>query len=190
MHWICVLKAESSVCGFGPRPWCLCPWATHFTIIASLHRGVNGYLWGQSWLISPGPICAVMAAIELYTPHGADMVSGMIYAPDEQGYNVKRCDTSCKSAIKISLLMLLRGIRGHSWIRPLHAHKYWPCPLSSLTRLMSKPSSIGAGPTKKIFWTNIMCYFQDIICCINAPEMQGHGGHQYKLLSTNYDRII
>ena len=30
-------------------------------------------------------ICAEMAAIELYTPHGAEMVSGMIYAPDEQG---------------------------------------------------------------------------------------------------------
>ena len=26
-----------------------------------------------------------MAAIELYTPQGAEMVSGMIYAPDEQG---------------------------------------------------------------------------------------------------------
>ena len=30
-------------------------------------RGLNGYLWGQSWLISP--ICAVMAAIELYNSH-------------------------------------------------------------------------------------------------------------------------
>ena len=38
----------------------------------------------QSWLISP--ICAVMAAIELYTPQGAEMVSGMIYEPYEQGY--------------------------------------------------------------------------------------------------------
>ena len=38
---------------------------------------------GQSWLISP--ICAVMAAIELYTPQGAEMVSGMIYEPYEQG---------------------------------------------------------------------------------------------------------
>ena len=26
-----------------------------------------------------------MAAIELYTPQGAKKVSGMIYAPDEQG---------------------------------------------------------------------------------------------------------
>ena len=34
---------------------------------------------GQSWLISTGPICDVMAAIELYTPQ---MVSGMIYEPD------------------------------------------------------------------------------------------------------------
>ena len=32
-------------------PWCLCPWARHFTIIASLHPGENGYLWGQSWLL-------------------------------------------------------------------------------------------------------------------------------------------
>ena len=31
------------------------------------------------------PVCAEMAAIELYIPQGAEMVSGMIYAPDEQG---------------------------------------------------------------------------------------------------------
>ena len=31
------------------------------------------------------PICAEMAATELYTPRGAEMVSGMIYAPNEQG---------------------------------------------------------------------------------------------------------
>ena len=36
-------------------------------------------------MISPGPICAVMAAIELYTPQGAEMVSGMMYEPYEQG---------------------------------------------------------------------------------------------------------
>ena len=48
-----------------------------------------------------------MAAIELYTPQGAEMVSGMIYASDEQGYNnVKHCDTSCKSAMKMPLLLL------------------------------------------------------------------------------------
>ena len=34
------------------------------------------------------PICAEMAAIELYAPQGAEMVSGMIYAPDDQGYPV------------------------------------------------------------------------------------------------------
>ena len=39
----------------------------------------------ESWLISPGPICAVMAAIELYNPQGAEMVSGMMYEPYEQG---------------------------------------------------------------------------------------------------------
>ena len=32
-----------------------------------------------------GYVCTKMAAIELYTPHGAEMVSGMIYAPDKQG---------------------------------------------------------------------------------------------------------
>ena len=42
-----------------------------------------------------------MAEIELYSPQGAEMVSGMIYAPDERGNNVKRCDTSFKSAIKM-----------------------------------------------------------------------------------------
>ena len=53
VHHISVLMAESSECGFGSwlRPWCLCPSARHFTVIASLHRGVNGYLWGQSWLL-------------------------------------------------------------------------------------------------------------------------------------------
>ena len=49
-----------------------------------------------------------MAAIELYTPEGARMVSGMIYAPDEQS-NVKRCDTSCKTAIKMPSLLLSWG---------------------------------------------------------------------------------
>ena len=53
VHQICVLMAESSECEFESwlRPWCLCPWARHFTIIASLHPGENGYLWGQSWLL-------------------------------------------------------------------------------------------------------------------------------------------
>ena len=74
VHWICVLMAESSERGFEswPQPWCLCPSASHFTIIASLHPGVNGYLWGQSWLLCLiNPICAEMAAIELYTPPGS-----------------------------------------------------------------------------------------------------------------------
>ena len=30
-------------------------------------------------------VMAVMAAIELYTPQGAEMVSGMMYEPYEQG---------------------------------------------------------------------------------------------------------
>ena len=30
-------------------------------------------------------LCAVMAAIELYTPQGAEMVSGMMYESYEQG---------------------------------------------------------------------------------------------------------
>ena len=52
-HRICVLMAELSECRFESWlwPWCLCPSARHFTIIASLHPGVNGYLWGQSWLL-------------------------------------------------------------------------------------------------------------------------------------------
>ena len=50
---ICVLMAESSECEFESwlQPWYLCPWARHFTIIASLHPEENGYLWGQSWLL-------------------------------------------------------------------------------------------------------------------------------------------
>ena len=46
-----------------------------------------------------------MVAIELYTLQGAEMVSGMIYAADEQGNNVKHCDTLCKSAIKMPSLL-------------------------------------------------------------------------------------
>ena len=51
---LCSDGSESSECGFESwlRPWCLCPSGRHFTIIASLHPGVNGYLWGQSWLLS------------------------------------------------------------------------------------------------------------------------------------------
>ena len=33
------------------------------------------------------------------------MVSGMIYVPGERGNNVKCCDTSCKSAIKMPSLL-------------------------------------------------------------------------------------
>ena len=41
---------------------------------------------GQSWLLCLiSPICVEMAAIELYTSQVAEMVSGMIYLPDEQG---------------------------------------------------------------------------------------------------------
>ena len=38
-------------------------------------------------LISPihVHVCAIIAAIELYTPQGAEMVSGMIYEPYDQG---------------------------------------------------------------------------------------------------------
>ena len=41
-HRTCVLTAESSECGFESwlQPWHLCPWARHFTVIASLHPGV------------------------------------------------------------------------------------------------------------------------------------------------------
>ena len=40
----------------------------------------------RSWFLCLiSPICTKMAAIELYTPQGAEMVSGMIYAPDLQG---------------------------------------------------------------------------------------------------------
>lgn len=31
--------------------------------------------------------------------------------------------------------------------------------------------------------------FQDILCTVSVPELQGHGGRQYKLSPTDYDRI-
>ena len=45
------------------------------------HRLVGGYVR----YISPHIIIIIMAAIELCTPQGAEMVSGMIYEPYEQG---------------------------------------------------------------------------------------------------------
>ena len=32
--------------------------------------------------------------------------------------------------------------------------------------------------------------FQDIICVVSAPEMQGHGGHQYRLTNKDVKNII
>ena len=43
---VLVLAAE---CGFESRPWHLCPWARHLTIIASLHPGVKWVHVRQSW---------------------------------------------------------------------------------------------------------------------------------------------
>ena len=36
-----VLVVLAAECGFESRPWHLCPWARHLTIIASLHPGVK-----------------------------------------------------------------------------------------------------------------------------------------------------
>ena len=40
---------------------------------------------GRVGWLAPALYAAVMAAIELYTPQGAEMVSGMMYEPYEQG---------------------------------------------------------------------------------------------------------
>ena len=56
-------RASESSCGcwvirggwFESWSWHLCPWTRNFTIIPSLHPGVNGYLWWQIlflWLMS------------------------------------------------------------------------------------------------------------------------------------------
>ena len=61
LWWFC-----SAECGFESRSWHLCPWARHFTIIASLHPGVNGYLWVQRrflWLIWPSSAFAAQGCI-------------------------------------------------------------------------------------------------------------------------------
>ena len=80
VHWIRVLMAESSECGFESwlRPWCLCPWTRHFTIVASLHPG---YLWGHSWLLRLlSPICAETAAIVVSCfKHGVPWPSGLVH---------------------------------------------------------------------------------------------------------------
>ena len=88
--WSVVAERSSlpdSSFGVSSRMWVRIPAVTLLSLSKTLvsTQGLNGYLWGQSWLISPGPICAVMAAIELYTPQGAEMVSGMMYEPYQQG---------------------------------------------------------------------------------------------------------
>ena len=65
---VLVLAAE---CGFESRPWHLCPMSKTLNHNCFSPPKLNGYLWGQSWLISTGPICAVMAAIELYSSPGS-----------------------------------------------------------------------------------------------------------------------
>ena len=99
VHWICVLMAESWECGFEtrPRPRCLIMSLSntrHFTIIAFLHPGVNGYLWGQSWLL---------CLISPMRRNGRDLrwFQEWFMRLMSRGNNVKRCDTSCKSAIKM-----------------------------------------------------------------------------------------
>ena len=81
------------------------------TIIASLHPGVNGYLWVQSWLLCLISLCAEVATIELYTPPGGwDGFRNDLCAWWAGGNNVKRCDTSCKSAIKMPSLLFIRAL--------------------------------------------------------------------------------
>ena len=89
VHRFCVLMAESSKCGFEswPRPWwfvslnktlyhdCFSPPRSKWVHVRAR---VRCFIWFS-------PICAEMAANELHTPQGAEMVSGMIYEPDEQG---------------------------------------------------------------------------------------------------------
>ena len=49
---VLVLAAE---CGFESRPWHLCPWARHLTIIASLHPGVKWVLMRAELVDYPRP---------------------------------------------------------------------------------------------------------------------------------------
>ena len=94
------------------------------SLVQYVTRDFTHYLWGQSWLISP--ICAVMAAIELYTPQGAEMVSGMMYEPYEpyeleQGvimrlehHLVGGYDT-CASIIKSIIIIIIRARADPLW---------------------------------------------------------------------------
>ena len=65
------------------RMWVRIPAAT--VVLMSLSKTLY-----HNWFSPPGSKWVpVRAAIELYTPQGAEMVSGMIYAPDEHlGNNV------------------------------------------------------------------------------------------------------
>ena len=104
--WLIERFSASSLCsdGWVVRVWVriptatvvlICPWAWHFTctIIASLHPGVNGYLWGQSWLLCLiSHICAEMAAIELYTPRELRWFQEWLMRLMSRGNNIMRLE--------------------------------------------------------------------------------------------------
>ena len=88
---MCVMVSQGhiSTTGVSNRMWVRIPAVTlvsarHLIIIASLHPGVK-WVPVRAELVDEHRPCAVMAAIELYTPQGAEMVSGMMYEPYEQG---------------------------------------------------------------------------------------------------------
>ena len=119
VHRICVLMAESSECGFESwlRPRYVCPWARHITMIASLHPGVNGYLWGQSWLLCLiSPIWAEMAAIELYTtPRELRWFQEWFMRLMSRGNNVQCLDlVARRNALYKNRVLLSRSYRVNS----------------------------------------------------------------------------
>ena len=84
---ICVLMAESSECEFESwlRPWCLCPWARHFTIIASLHPGEMGTCEGRVG-------CCVS-----YSPMRRNGSNWAVYSQRAEMVSSVKCSVKCLS---------------------------------------------------------------------------------------------
>ena len=111
-HLTYVLMAESLECGFEsqPRPWYLCPWARHFTVIASLYPGgtCEGRGGNCVWLAPK-----MVAHNGLYTPQGAEKDCRNDIGPVTRGNNIIYCNVLwdflqlCSARNKTDLLLLL-----------------------------------------------------------------------------------
>ena len=95
VHWICVLMAESSECGFKPRLYHNC-----FSPPRSKWLPVRAEL--VVWLALYAPKWQQLSCI---LPRELRWFQEWFMRLMSRGNNVKCCDTSCKSAIKMPSLL-------------------------------------------------------------------------------------